>query len=128
MSRGSDRGVEVLLVHRPKYGDWTLPKGKRERGESDEDCALREVAEETGLTCAIDGEIGETRYVDPKGRPKVVRWYAMRPLSGRFVPHEEIDEIQWLPLADAAEALTYAHDRELLADLERPPRDGSPAS
>jgi 8-oxo-dGTP diphosphatase len=108
---------EVLLVHRPKYDDWTFPKGKAEPGESDEECALREVEEETGLRCALEGELGDTGYVDPKGRPKVVRWFAMRPLGGEFVPHEEIDEIRWLPVKAAADALSYDRDRELLDEL-----------
>ena len=117
--REQDGGVEVLLVHRPAYDDWTFPKGKANRGETDEACALREVEEETGLTCAIEGELGETSYVDPKGRPKVVRWYKMRPLEGRFEPHQEIDDARWLRLDDAAAALTYEHDRELLATFAR---------
>jgi 8-oxo-dGTP diphosphatase len=117
--REQDGGVEVLLVHRPAYDDWTFPKGKANRGETDEACALREVEEETGLSCAIEGELGETRYIDPKGRPKVVRWYRMRPLEGRFEPHQEIDDARWLRLDDAAAALTYEHDRELLATFAR---------
>jgi 8-oxo-dGTP diphosphatase len=110
--------VEVLLVHRPAYDDWTFPKGKAAAGESDEACALREVEEETGLTCALEGGLGETSYVDPKGRHKVVRWYSMRPLGGTFTPHQEVDAARWVPLAEAAEALTYARDRELLAAFE----------
>ena len=117
--REQDGRVEVLLVHRPAYDDWTFPKGKANRGETDEACALREVEEETGLTCAIEGELGETSYIDPKGRPKVVRWYKMRPLEGRFEPHQEIDDARWLRLDDAAAALTYEHDRELLATFAR---------
>lgn len=113
--REQDGAVDVLLVHRPAYDDWTFPKGKADRGESDEACALREVEEETGLTCLLDGELGETGYVDPKGRQKVVRWYAMRPLAGEFAPHREIDDARWLGMDEAAAALTYDRDRELLA-------------
>jgi 8-oxo-dGTP diphosphatase len=110
--------IEVLLVHRPAYDDWTFPKGKAAAGESNEACALREVEEETGLTCALEGELGETSYVDPKGRHKLVRWYSMRPLGGAFTADHEVDEIRWLPLAEAAAALTYPRDRELLAAFE----------
>lgn len=118
--RAQDGGVEVLLVHRPAYDDWTFPKGKADTGETDEACALREVEEETGLSCAIERELGETRYVDPKGRPKVVRWYVMRPLRGEFVPHHEIDAARWLQLDAAGTALTYDHDRGLLESFAYP--------
>ena len=77
----SSRDGDVLLVHRPRYDDWTFPKGKADEDESDEDCALREVHEETGLRCALDEEIGVTEYVDAKGRPKRVRWWRMHRLA-----------------------------------------------
>jgi 8-oxo-dGTP pyrophosphatase MutT (NUDIX family) len=117
VSRARDGALEVPLVHRPAYDDWTFPKGKAEPGESDEACALREVEEETGLACALEGELGETGYIDPKGREKVVRWYAMRPLRGEFAPHKEIDDARWLGLEAAAAALTYDRDRELLSSF-----------
>jgi len=106
---------EVVLVHRPAYDDWAFPKGKNMPGEDDEACALREVEEEAGLRCTIDRPVGETRYVDSKGRPKLVRYFAMRPLGGRFTPHEEIDDARWLPISDALAMLSYERDRELLA-------------
>jgi 8-oxo-dGTP diphosphatase len=108
------RDGTVLLVHRPKYDDWTFPKGKAEDGETDEACALREVEEETGLTCALRTEAGTTRYVDSRGRPKVVRWWLMEPLSGTFSPTEEVDAIRWLEPAAAALLLSYDRDRPLL--------------
>lgn len=114
MTRRRDGIDEVLLVHRPKYDDWTFPKGKADPGETDEECALREVAEETGLRCALGKELASTSYVDGHGRPKTVRYWAMRPLGGEFTPHAEVDEIRWLAPAEAAEALTYERDRDLL--------------
>ena len=111
------RDGRVLLVHRPKYDDWTLPKGKAEAGEADEDCALREVHEETGLECELGRELGTTKYVDSRGRPKRVRWWLMRPLGGEFVPGSEVDEIRWLYAETAREQLSYDRDVELLERL-----------
>lgn len=110
----TDSGAEVLLVHRPKYDDWTLPKGKAERGESDEDCALREVEEETGLRCELGDHLLDVPYVDRFGRPKVARYWAMRPLGGASAPDAEVDEVRWLSLDDAARLLTYERDRPVL--------------
>jgi 8-oxo-dGTP pyrophosphatase MutT (NUDIX family) len=111
---GQDGGTEVLLVHRPAYDDWTFPKGKAQAGESDEMCALREVEEETGFRCAIGREAGEVRYLDPRGRPKVVRYFGMRPVGGRLQLLREVDDARWLSTDEAAERLTYDHDRDLL--------------
>jgi 8-oxo-dGTP pyrophosphatase MutT (NUDIX family) len=110
--------MEVLLVHRPAYDDWTFPKGKAERGESDEACAVREVEEETGLRCTIDRLAGETRYTDPRGRPKLVRYFAMSPVGGELALLHEVDDARWLSLAEATETLTYPHDRDLLERLD----------
>ena len=109
-----DGAVAVLLVHRPRYDDWTLPKGKLQPGESDEAAALREVEEETGLRCELGDELPWSRYRDKSGRPKVVRYWAMRPLGGEFHPHDEVDDILWLPLDAAGGALSYPRDREIL--------------
>jgi 8-oxo-dGTP diphosphatase len=118
VSRHDSSGqLEVLLVHRPAYDDWAFPKGKHEPGESDEACALREVEEETGLRCAIERLLGESRYIDAKGRPKLVRYFAMKPLDGRFTPHAEIDDARWLGVDDALAALSYERDRELLTSF-----------
>lgn len=118
--RGADGSPEVLLVHRPAYDDWTFPKGKADPGESDERCALREVEEETGLRCRIEHPSGEARYVDSKGRPKVVRYFVMRPVAGELTFLHEVDDARWLRLPAAAELLTYPHDRELLHGLAAP--------
>jgi 8-oxo-dGTP diphosphatase len=111
------RDGKVLLVHRPKYDDWTFPKGKAEPGESDEACAVREVEEETGLRCELEDELPQTRYVDSKGRPKRVRWWRMRPVSGEFEPTDEVDELRWLEPVDAPALLSYDRDRALLEAL-----------
>lgn len=111
------RGDEVLLVHRPKYDDWTFPKGKCLDGESDEHCALREVAEETGMRCDLGREVASARYQDALGRPKVIRYWLMRPVEGSFSPTSEVDEMVWLPLDEAAERLSYDHDVEILEVL-----------
>jgi 8-oxo-dGTP diphosphatase len=108
------RHGRVLLVHRPTYDDWTFPKGKCEPGESDEDCAAREVEEETGLRCKLGAELPSTRYTDSRGRPKRVRWWRMEPVAGAFTPTDEVDEIRWLTRDEAAELLSYDRDRALL--------------
>jgi len=112
------RDGRVVVVHRPEYDDWSFPKGKADREESDEDCALREIEEETGLRCELVEELTTTRHRDTKGRPKRVRWWLMRPqqgeLSGEFAPTDEVDEVRWLTPAEARAVLTYARDVELL--------------
>lgn len=110
-------GVEVLLVHRPKYDDWSLPKGKLNAGEAAPDAALREVAEETGLRCLLGTELPSRHYVDRHGRPKVVHYWTMQPVDGRFEPNAEVDEVRWLAVDEALDTLSYADDRRLLAGL-----------
>ena len=114
---GPDGGVEVLLVHRPKYDDWSLPKGKCTEGEDDLACALREVEEETGLRCEPGEELASAFYRDSKGRPKTVRYWSMASVSGSFVPQHEVDATRWLPPGEAARVLSYARDREVLDSL-----------
>ena len=117
--RAGDGSVEVALVHRPKYDDWSIPKGKAERGESDEDCARREVEEETGLRCRLGAELPSARYIDRYGRPKVARYWAMEVENGvgSFRPHDEVDELRWLPVAEAMGKLSYDRDREVVSAL-----------
>jgi 8-oxo-dGTP diphosphatase len=142
-------GVEVLLVHRPKYDDWSLPKGKLEPGETDEDAARREVAEETGLEVRLGPELGSVSYIDRKGRPKRVRYWSMQPeigqpeigqpeigqpeigqpeigqpeigqaMSGDLTPQDEVDAVRWVALADAPAVLTYDTDRRILAEFAK---------
>ena len=101
--RRQDGQDEVLVVHRPRYDDWTLPKGKLKGRESDEECALREVEEETGLRCRLGRELQSVSYVDRHGRKKFVRYWEMTPLEGTFAPSNEVDEVRWLPSRRSAE-------------------------
>jgi len=120
LRRRSENGEwHYAVVHRPKYDDWSLPKGKLDEGERWEDAAVREVEEETGLRVRMLQEAGRTHYLDSKRRPKVVRYWLMEPTDGRFEPNPEVDELRWLPLADALALLSYAHDRDLLAGAHR---------
>jgi 8-oxo-dGTP diphosphatase len=119
--RSSSKGTaKVLLVHRPRYDDWTLPKGKLEPGESARDAAWREVLEETGLECKLGDELAEITYDDRKGRRKRVRYWAMEVVRGGFEPNDEVDEIAWLPVDQAVDRLTYRRDAKLLASLPIP--------
>ena len=112
-------GVELCVVHRPRYDDWSLPKGKLDKGESFEEGALREVLEETGLRCRLRQELEEVRYTDHKGRPKIVRYWLMDVAEDQgFAPNEEVDELRWLELPAAAALVSYDHDRELVASLQ----------
>jgi 8-oxo-dGTP pyrophosphatase MutT (NUDIX family) len=110
--RREDGGVRVVLCHRPRYDDWSFPKGKLEPGESWEHAALREVEEEIGLRCALGAELPSASYRVPKGR-KVVRYWLMQPQSGAFAPNEEVDEMRWLAPEQAERLLSYEHDRAL---------------
>lgn len=111
------RVLSVVVVHRPHHGDWSFPKGKHEPDEDDERCAWREVLEETGYDCVLLGELGETRYVDDRGRPKLVRYFIMEPRGGDFVPNDEVDLVMTVPLDELGEVLTYPHDVELAGRL-----------
>ena len=121
--RAADGDVEVLLVHRPKYDDWSLPKGKCDAGESDEDAARREVFEETGLRCTMGAELVESHYTDNRGRPKVVRYWAMEPVGGTFAANQEVDEVRWLPLDEARRLLSYERDLPVLESFDHARRD-----
>jgi 8-oxo-dGTP diphosphatase len=113
-----DDTVEIVLVHRPAYDDWAFPKGKLHRGETEEEAALREVEEETGLRCRLGAEIGTSAYHDSRGRPKTVRYWRMAPVGGALAPANEVDDARWVPLTDADGLLSYERDIELLSKLE----------
>ncbi len=112
--REREGAVEIAVVHRPRYDDWSLPKGKLEPDESFERGALREVEEEIGLRCELGVELAPVRYRDRKGRRKVVRYWRMRPIAGEFKPSDEVDEVRWLAPDRARELLDYDHDRRLV--------------
>jgi len=104
----------VALVHRPRYDDWTLPKGKLDAGESFQEAAIREIDEETGLRTRLVRELPAV-YYEVRGRPKVVRYWLMEVESDPgFVPNDEVDELRWLEPAAARSLLSYDRDRDVL--------------
>ena len=123
LQRDAAGASSVLLVHRPRYDDWSFPKGKLDRDESIEQAAIREVEEETGLTCGIIRKLSVARYdyTTPNGerRPKAVHYFLMEPVAGqlRVAKDEEIDIVEWVSVADAFERLSYEFDRQLLRSV-----------
>ena len=112
-----DDDGRVALVYRPKYDDWTFPKGKLEKGETEEQAAVREVYEETGLHVELGRELGFVSYMDPKGRPKTVHYWLMGVTGGEFTPNREVTELRWLGLDEAPQLLSYDRDREILGRI-----------
>jgi 8-oxo-dGTP diphosphatase len=113
--RGPDDAVRVVLVHRPKYDDWSFPKGGQRRGETLMATALREVREETGFLCVAEEVLGVTEYFDRRDRPKLVRYWVMKRVTGTFAPNDEVDAVAWVRPSEAVLRLSHEHDRELLA-------------
>lgn len=113
---GRKKSIEIAVVHRPKYDDWSLPKGKLDKGEKFKKAALREVREETGLICEPIRELSPTIYAIGGGKTKLVRYWLMDPIDGSFEPNNEVDELRWLDPAKAADLLSYRHDRDLVLE------------
>ncbi|HET9256227.1 MAG TPA: NUDIX hydrolase [Pseudonocardiaceae bacterium] len=114
--RSPSGDAEVAVIHRPRYDDWSLPKGKPHTGETLPVTAVREVAEETGSAVTLGPRLGRTQYQVPAGE-KVVHYWVARRLGGQFRPSDEVDRLRWLALPQALELLSHAHDRALLAGL-----------
>ncbi|WP_286274247.1 8-oxo-(d)GTP phosphatase MutT1 [Mycobacterium antarcticum] len=119
---GSSGGAQplVAVVHRPRYDDWSLPKGKVDPGETEPVTAVREVLEETGYASELGRRLVAVSYPLDVG-VKHVRYWAARALGGEFVPNEEVDELVWLPAADALKRLQYPDDRKVLRRFAKKP-------
>ena len=116
--RESDGCPEVCVIHRPRYDDWSLPKGKLDEGESFEAAAVREVEEEIGVRGKLTEELPPSAYTDHKGRSKLVRYWLMEVEEDPgFTINDEVDEIKWCTPAEAARCVTYAFDAELLVTV-----------
>ncbi|MDF3292733.1 NUDIX hydrolase [Streptomyces silvisoli] len=110
--------VEIALIHRPRYDDWSHPKGKLKSGEAVAQAALREVKEETGMDCLLGPQLPASYYL-VNGRPKEVRYWAAEAIGGTFLPNREVDLLLWLPPAAARNRLTHERDRPLVDALVR---------
>jgi 8-oxo-(d)GTP phosphatase len=111
--------LKVLVAHRPYYDDWSFPKGKHDPGETDLECAQREVREETGFDVVVGEPLPDVDYIDHKGRPKSVAYWAMERADAVsvFQPNDEVDQILWLAVDAALARLTYELDRHLLREF-----------
>jgi 8-oxo-dGTP diphosphatase len=114
---GPDGAIEVALIHRPRYDDWSFPKGKLLPGETLAETAVREVGEETGFRCRVGEVIGTQRYRDSRARSKEVTYWLMEWVEGQFVTSDEVDRLRWVPVVEAERMLTYDRDHELLRQL-----------
>ena len=114
--REGPNGSEIAVVHRRRYDDWSLPKGKLDPGEKFKQAALREVEEETGLRCELGPELTESSYTAKGGARKRVRWWRMTPVACKLGPHNEIDDARWVTPKEAAKLLDYKTDRRLVKE------------
>lgn len=112
--RRDDDGIRYAVVHRPRYDDWSLPKGKVDPGETELQTAIREVEEETGLRGTVGEELPMVRYIDDQGRPKSVRYWLLHITDGEFRVNDEVDVLRWELIETARDLLTYPHDQVLL--------------
>ncbi len=118
--------VEVAVIHRPRYDDWSFPKGKIERGETPVLAAVREVAEETGVNCHLRRRLGRITYPVPgQGKIKRVDYWAAEAVDGEFTPNREVDSVRWLPISEVLDAVSYPMDRRVLRRFRRLPTDTS---
>lgn len=113
------RPSRVLVVHRPKYDDWSLPKGKLSKGEAAATCARREVYEETGLVCDLLEELAPVHYETPNGNLKTVRYWLMNPIAGELRANEEVDVFTWLKRHQALALLSHGHDHSVVVEALR---------
>jgi 8-oxo-dGTP diphosphatase len=113
MSKNKPR---YLLIHRPRYNDWSLPKGKLNEGETHHDAALREVKEETGLVCDVLARLSPVSYTTPNGNAKQVKYWLMQTRSGDFVKNDEVDDVTWVKRSKAISMLTHVHDQAVLVE------------
>ncbi len=120
--RGPGDTVEVALIHRPRYDDWSLPKGKVDPGETEPVTAVREIFEETGHRVHLGCRIGAVSYPLDQGTKKV-RYWAARSTGGEFAPNNEVDELLWLPVSQAVKKVKYSHDRKILRRFAKRPTD-----
>ncbi|GAA0622165.1 NUDIX hydrolase [Kutzneria viridogrisea] len=114
--------LEVAVVHRPRYDDWSLPKGKSDNGETVPETAYRETVEETGYRPVLGRRLPSAHY-SVEGRAKVVDYFSARVAGGSFLANEEVDRLRWLSPAKAAKTVTHRHDRAVLAELTAVPVD-----
>lgn len=119
---------EILLVHRPRYDDWSLPKGKLDRGESFKRCAERETAEESGVSGVVERPIGTVGYVTGAGNNKAVRYWLIRGKDEEFAPNSEVDKIRWMRPKKAMEKVSYSRDEAIIRTASAMARDRRPGT
>jgi 8-oxo-dGTP pyrophosphatase MutT (NUDIX family) len=119
---GDPSALEVAIIHRPRYDDWSLPKGKVDPGETEPVTAVREVHEETGYSSVLGRRLAAVSYPVEQGIKKV-RYWAARRVDGDFNPNAEVDELKWLPVAEAMKQLEYPQDRKVLRRFAKQPVD-----